>query len=63
MGLISRQMLLLLTNFGFKGILHPYLKISTFRALSQNYQHLFEKQYMYLTVNCPRNSKMAFEFK
>ena len=27
----------------FKGVMHPYPKISMFCGLSQNYQHLFEK--------------------
>ena len=35
--------------------------ISMFCALSQNYQHLFEK-YLHLIVNCPKNSKMVQKF-
>ena len=30
-----------------KGVLHPLLKISMFCALSQNYQHLCEKYYVF----------------
>ena len=30
-------------KFGVKGVLHPCTKISTFCALSENYQHLYEK--------------------
>ena len=40
-----------------KGELHPLTKISMFSALSPNYQHLFEKWYVHLIGNCPRNSK------
>ena len=47
----------------FKGVLHflppKSSKISMFCALPQNYQHLFEKWYMHLLVNCPRNSKIT----
>ena len=38
-------------------------KISIFCALSQNYQHFFEKQYMHLIVNCPRNSKIVSKLR
>ena len=53
----ERNMIIIL--FWFKGVLHALPKISMFCALSQNYRHLFEKWYMHLIVNCPRNSKMA----
>ena len=51
-----------LDHLSVKGVLHLLLKISMFCALSENYQHLLEKKYMHLTVNCLRNSKMALEF-
>ena len=38
-------------------------KISLFCALSQNYQHLFDKWCMHLIVNCPRNSKIASKLR
>ena len=50
-------------NLPFKGVLHLRPKISMFCALSRNYQHLFEKWYIHLIVNCSRNSKMTLEFK
>ena len=42
----------------------PNTKLASFVVLlSQNYQHLFEKQYMHLIVNFPRTSKIALKFE
>ena len=51
------------TNIASKGVLHPWPQISIFCAPSQNCQYLFENWYMHLIVNCPRNSKIALQFK
>ena len=39
--------------------LPPPLKLINFCALSENYKHLFEKQYTHVIANCLRNSKIA----
>ena len=51
-----------------KGELHPISEIRIFCTLSQNYQHLFWKKKTiifasYTVANCPRNSKMKWNFK
>ena len=48
---------------GTTGHLTCLTKTFMFLSLSQNYHHLFEKWYIHLTVNCPRNSKMALKVK
>ena len=42
-----------------RGYCTPNQKLGCFCVLSQNYQHLFDKWYMHLIENCPRNSKLA----
>ena len=45
-----------------KGVMHLLPKNSMFCVLSQNHQHLLEKQLIYLIENCSRNSKMALKY-
>ena len=45
-----------------KGVQHPTPKLAYFVLYLKNI-NLFEKQYMHLIVNSPRNSKIALKFR